>query len=495
MYEIPYCQENNKEGVHMSQEEGKEGKLGLAALTAMVVGSMVGAGIFMLPARFAGATGVWGALIAWLVAGTGMLMLAFVFQSLAVRKPHLDAGVFSYAREGFGDYAGFITAVGFWASACAGNVTYLVLIKSTLGAVFPILGSGDTIPALIVASIVIWIFFFLILRGVQQATFINTIVTIAKLIPIAVFILVSVFAFDPAIFMSNLAGASNGSVVPLFDQVSATMLITVFVFLGIEGASVYSRYAKTRRIVGSATIIGFVSVLCLLVLVSLLPYGIVSQEQIAALNQPSLGGVLELIIGVPGGILIGVGLIVSVLGAYLAWTLMAAEVIFAAAKSGDMPDVVSKVNDKNVPKTALLMSALLTQGILVITYFSEEALDFALDLTSALALLPFLLVAGYAVKIAFTKDGYEKISSGIRTRELIVAAIAVIYTIFLIGVAGLQFLPLCCILLAPATLLYYFARKGQRTQLFSTGEKILFVILCAGAVLAIVGIAMGWIVL
>ncbi len=90
------------------------GKMSLPTLTAMVVGGMVGAGVFSLPARFGVATGVLGALIAWAIAGAGMLMLAFVFQNLAIRKPNLDSGVFIYAKAGFGDYAGFTSAIGFW---------------------------------------------------------------------------------------------------------------------------------------------------------------------------------------------------------------------------------------------------------------------------------------------------------------------------------------------------------------------------------------------
>ena len=89
----------------------------LPTLTAMVVGGMVGAGVFSLPARFGVATGILGSLIAWAIAGAGMLMLAFVFQNLAIRKPELDSGVFIYAKAGFGDYAGFNSAIGFWASA------------------------------------------------------------------------------------------------------------------------------------------------------------------------------------------------------------------------------------------------------------------------------------------------------------------------------------------------------------------------------------------
>src|SRR5690606_39968710 len=89
-------------------------KLSLFALTAMVVGSMVGAGIFNLPARFGSATGPFGALIAWAIAGTGMYMLARVFQALAEKRPDIDSGVFAYAKEGFGNYVGFLSAFGYW---------------------------------------------------------------------------------------------------------------------------------------------------------------------------------------------------------------------------------------------------------------------------------------------------------------------------------------------------------------------------------------------
>src|SRR5262247_3125748 len=159
-------------------------------LTAMVVGSMVGAGIFSLPRTFAGATGPIGALIAWAIAGTGMYMLARVFQSLAERKPDLNAGVFSYAKAGFGDYPGFLSAFGYWMGSCIGNVSYWVLVKSTLGAFFPVFGDGNTVLAIAVASVGIWLFHFMILRGTQQAAFINSIVTVAKVVPILIFILI-----------------------------------------------------------------------------------------------------------------------------------------------------------------------------------------------------------------------------------------------------------------------------------------------------------------
>ena len=161
----------------MASESGQ--KLSLFALTGMVVGSMVGAGIFSLPRTFGAATGPFGAVIAWCIAAGGMYMLARVFQALAERKPDLDAGVYAYAKAGFGDYPGFLSALGYWVGSCIGNVSYWVLIKSTLGAFFPIFGNGNTVTAIIVASIGIWLFHALILRGVKQATYINTVVTVA----------------------------------------------------------------------------------------------------------------------------------------------------------------------------------------------------------------------------------------------------------------------------------------------------------------------------
>ncbi len=324
-----------------------EQKMTRMALTAMVVGGMVGAGIFSLPRTFANATGPLGAVIAWLIAGTGMYMLARVFQALAERKPDLDAGVFAYAKAGFGDYPGHLSAFGYWIGSCIGNVSYWVLIKSTLGAFFPIFGDGNTVIAIVVASVGIWLFHFLILRGVQQAAAINKIVTIAKVIPILLFIVILIFAFKLDLFRFNLYGGDLTT--GLFEQVKATMLVTVFVFIGIEGASVYSRFAKERKDVGWATIVGFIGVTGLMVLVTLLPYAVLQRADIAGLRQPSMAGVLEAVVGPWGAVFVSVGLLVSVLGAYLAWALICAEVMFAAGKSKDMPKAFAKTNANDVP--------------------------------------------------------------------------------------------------------------------------------------------------
>src|SRR5262249_35544768 len=159
----------------------------------------------------------------------------------------------------------------------------------------------------------------------------------------------------------------------LSDQVRNTMLVTVFLFVGIEGASVYSRYARKRSDVGLATVLGFMSVLSLLILVTILSYGILSRKDLAALPTPSLAGVLEGIVGHWGAVFISVGLLISVLGNYLSWSLLAAEVTFAAAKNGTMPAFLARENSNKVPAAALWATNIMIQIILLISPFAEYA--------------------------------------------------------------------------------------------------------------------------
>src|SRR5215475_4583937 len=464
-------------------------KFPLTTLIAMVVGSMVGAGVFSLPRNFALATGVFGALIAWVIAGAGMLMLAFVFQTLAVRKPELDAGVYAYAKAGFGEYLGFFSAFGYWASACVGNVTYWVLISSTLGLVWPgVFGHGDTLAALALGSVGLWIFHILIARGVQEAAVINKIVTVAKIVPILTFVVVAIFALKAHVFAGNWYGGEPKTASAVFNQVRATMLITVFVFLGIEGASVYSRYARRRQDVGKATVVGFLGVLVLFASVTIFSYGILSRAELEKLRQPSMAGAMEAVVGHWGLVFISLGVIISVLGAYLAWTMMAAEVLFVAAR--DMPSFLGRASGKNVPVPALLMTSILIQAALLVTLFSSDAFTFMLKLCSSLSLIPYLLAAAYALKLGARGETYDTEPRN-RGREVFVAGLATFYTVFLVFAAGLDFLLLSLIIYTPGTILFVMSRREQNRRLFSPAELVILVIAVAGFVVGVTSLATG----
>ena len=469
------------------------GTMSVPTLTAMVVGSMVGAGVFSLPARFGVATGVLGSLIAWAIAGTGMLMLAFVFQNLAIRKPELDSGVFIYAKAGFGDYVGFNSAIGFWASAVSGNAFYWVFITATLGAFFPAFGDGDTVLAVALGTVGVWIFHYLIARGVRDAAVINRIVTVFKILPILTFIVVLFFAFDAGVFADNWIATGYGDLGSLDEQVRNTMIITTFVFIGIEGASVYSRYAKRRQDVGRATVLGFLSVLSIFALVTLSSYAVLPQPEIAATRQPSMIGLFESVVGDWGRWFISAAVIVSVLGAYLAWSLMAAEVMYMPARNEDLPAFLGRENDKATPITALVVSSLAVQGLLAATLVLTDALNFMLDLSTCLALIPYFLAAAYALKLGLTGEGYEDVTARTRRKEAIIAGIATAYTLFLFEAAGLKFLLLATVILAPATLLYVKARSERSRRLFSPTEMALCAVIVAAGITGVVGLWTGFI--
>lgn len=465
-------------------------KLSRNALIALVIGSMVGSGIFALPASFGRATGALGAMIAWVIAGAGMLMLAFVFQALSRRRPDLDAGIYAYATAGFGDYLGFASAAGYWIGCCLADVACLVLIKATLGQFFPIFGDGTTPTAIAAASVLLWGVHFLVLRGIKGAAALNTVATYAKIIPILLFIATAMVAFDPELFRRNFWGTEQPEFSNVLGQVRSTMLLTVFVFVGIEGASVYSRYATNRTDIGIATVVGFLTVLLLLVLVTLLSYGVLPRLKLETLRNPSMAGVMESMIGPWGGVFISVGLLISILGNYLSWSLLAAEVLHSAAVHRTMPSFLARQNACNVPAGALWLTNFVIQTFLLVTWFAEYAFTLALKMTSAMTLIPYFLVAVYGLKLAWAGETYR---GGERARiaDWVRAAIATVYTAGMIYAGGAKFLLLSSILYAPGTLLFVLAKREQKEAAFKPVEAFVFGTIVIAACAGIYALAVG----
>lgn len=454
-------------------------KLSRLALVAMVVGSMVGAGIFSLPALFARYTGPVGGLLAWTISGTGMLTLALVFQYLARRRPDLDAGIFAYAKAGFGRYIGFLAALGYWTAACLGNVSYFVVFKATLGAVVPGFGDGDTVAAVLVSSLLLWSVHFAILRGIRQAAGMNLAVTIAKIVPILIFVACVVVALDTDVLLANIQeGASVGG--SLLEQVRGTMLVTVFVFLGVEGASVYSRYARRREDVAAATIIGFLLVLTLLVAVTLLSYGILPRAELAALRNPSMAGVLREVVGPWGSVMVSIGLMISVGGAYLSWVLLAAEVLHAAAKADTMPAILGRQNRHGVPAAALWLSNGFVQVFLIVTLFTDDTFVLIKHMASSMSLMPYLFVAGFGLLTAWRDRQTRPRWSRRSGYEIALGGIACVYAVGMMYAGGLQYFALSTLVYAPGTLLFLRVRREQAGAVFSAREWPVFAAVLAG---------------
>jgi len=255
------------------------------------------------------------------------------------------------------------------------------------------------------------------------------------------------------------------------------------VFLGIEGASVYSRHARNRDDVGRATLLGLAGVAVLFFLITLLPYGIVPRPELAALRNPSLAGVLEAVVGRWGAWLVGIGLVVSLAGAFLSRSLLSAEVLWSAAKAGTVPRAFAAETARRVPAAALWLSSGLVQAFLILTLFAEEAYSIAFKLTSAMILVPYLLVAAFAWKLAAAGEG----SRGDRLR----AMLAMAYAVFVLWAAGPTLLLASTLIFAPGTALFILARRERGERPFGTREAVVFAAAVLLAVASGVGLTTG----
>ncbi|MHA4969350.1 arginine-ornithine antiporter [Pseudomonas extremorientalis] len=470
------------------------GKLRLGALVALVVGSMIGGGIFSLPQNMAASADVGAVLIGWVITAIGMLTLAFVFQTLANRKPDLDGGVYAYAKAGFGDYMGFSSAWGYWISAWLGNVGYFVLLFSTLGYFFPIFGEGNTPAAVIGASVLLWAVHFLVLRGIKEAAFINLVTTVAKVVPLVLFVLIALFAFKLDIFTADIWGVKNPDLGSVMNQVRNMMLVTVWVFIGIEGASIFSSRAEKRSDVGKATVIGFITVLLFLMLVNVLSLGIMTQPELAKLQNPSMAAVLEHVVGHWGAVLISVGLIISLLGALLSWVLLCAEIMFAAAKDHTMPEFLRKENANHVPANALWLTNAMVQIFLVITLFSASTYLSLIYLATSMILVPYLWSAAYALLLAVRGETYENAIAE-RKKDLFIGAIALVYAVWLLYAGGVKYLLLSALLYAPGVILFAKAKHELGKPIFTNVEKLIFAAVVIGALVAAYGLYDGFLTL
>ncbi|WP_273368782.1 amino acid permease [Corynebacterium massiliense] len=475
----------------------------LWTLVALIIGSTVGAGIFSLPQNIASVAAPGAMLIGWAIAGVGMLSVAFVFQILARRKPHLDSGVYSYVRAGLGDFIGFASGWGYWLGSVIAQVGYATLFFNTLGHYLPLFDASHSWTSAIAVSAMTWGIFAVLTRGTQQAAIMNLITTVAKLVPIVAFVVLIAFVgFSWDKFTMDFWGRDSGQTV--FEQIQGIMLFTVWVFIGVEGASVYSKQARKRTDVGRATIIGFISVLALLVSVSTLSYGVLTQEELAALPDNSMASVLTAVVGDWGGLLISVGLCLSVLGAYVSWQMLCAEPITLMALDGLLPRTVGRTNKAGAPWVAQLISTIAIQGFVIVFFANETSYNAMVQLATIMYLLPYIFSSLYLVLLASRGRGLSHPKAGVsfdlsgpevsrrdNRRHLAVAVLAFAYSMWLIYAADLVYVLFGAIAIIPGLIPYVATRLFKRERVFNTFEWVIVAIIVVAAIAAAWGLARG----
>ena len=392
-------------------------------------------------------------LIGWAITGVGILFLAFAMLLLTRIRPDLDGGIFTYAREGFGELIGFCSAWGYWLCAVIANVSYLVIVFSALSFFtdtpeLRLFGDGNTWQSIVGASVLLWVVHFLVLRGVQTAAGINLVATLAKLLPLGAVVALAALAFQLDTFRLDFSGLALG--VPVWEQVKNTMLITLWVFIGVEGAVVVSARARHKRDVGRATLLAVLSALAVYLLVTLLSLGVVPRSELAEMRNPSMAGLMVRLMGSWGEIVIAAGLIVSVCGAYLSWTIMAAEVPFLAATHKAFPRLFARQNSNNAPSASLWLTNISVQVSLVLIWLTGSDYGTLLTIASEMILVPYLLVGAFLLKIA-TRPLHKAVAIG-----------ACIYGIWLLYASGPVHLLLSVVLYAPGLLVFLYARRTHQ---------------------------------
>ena len=460
----------------MQEKQG----LGLFKLTFFAIGTTLASGVFNMFSDMArNGAGTLSVLIGWTIAGIGMYSLAMCFNRLSIVRPSLKSGIFAYAKEGFGAYIGFNSAWGYWISAILSQVSFATLLFAALGQFMPLFAGGNNLASIVCASIVIWGFTFLVMGGVQEAVTINTIIVIAKIIPIFAFILFVIFlgAFDLDIFLDNFMGEDTGY--SLGKQVLETTYTTVWIFTGIEGAVVISARAKSTAVSGKATTLSFLSLLILYVLISILSMGIMPRSELAALGDPAMAGLLSYVVGPFGATLINIGVIISIAGAMFSYTIVTADSAYAPALQGCFPAFLRKENRRHAPSGALLLTAAIIQVLLIIIYFQSSTYQALYTLATSAIMIPFVLSALYCLKTCF-----EDSRTGHRTagfKDWFISTLGVIYGFWMLYATGISNIIISALMFAPGALFYFWARRESHEKFFGSALDVgVFVIIMAG---------------
>lgn len=467
-----------------------ENKLGFWVLTALVVGNMVGSGIFMLPRVLAEAASPAGVLLGWGLTGFGVLMVALVFGNLAIRKPELNGGPQIYAKELFKKdsnvsiLSGFMSSWGYWIGNFAGNVAIITTFTSYLSTFFPIINSDATVAQIgnftlqignlitfIVCTVLLWGMHFIILKGIEGAGILNFIATFAKVIGFFIFIVIALFAFQKSYLLPFDAPRYDdaGNTINLLGQINNAAVSTLWAFIGVESAIVFAGRAKKQQDVKKATILGLIIALAIYIGISILVMGILPQDQLIQSEKP-LVDAIETILGPVGAYLIaGLGLI-SLLGSTLGWILLSAEVPYQAAKQGLFMPAFLKENKKGMPIFSLILSNGLAQIFIFSTISSSiaSAFDFVIYIATLAYLVPYLISSLYQLKLVTTGETY--LTGKSRVPDGIIALLATIYSIWVIytGTSDLKTFLLGVALLASGIFFYPLVRNYRNREKMSS---------------------------
>lgn len=359
---------------------------------------------------------------------------------------------------------------------------------AAIGNFIKIFKGGQNTASIFISIIFLWILTFFVSNGIENANFVNTIVTVCKLIPLLIFIILIAISFKFKVFTAHFWTNFASNIQPtgklhnsVFDQIKNSMISIIWVFIGIEGASILSSRAKSQKAASQATIIGFISLAIIYVFSTILPYGAISQATLAKVSQPAMSSILEITVGKWAAVIINLGIIISIIGSWLSWTMLPAETTRLMAKDKTLPALWGNLNKKKAPQFSLIITAVLQTLFLFSMFFTTSAYNFATTLAAATVLVSYMLVGGYQIKYSFRHKEWW---------QLLIGLICTAFEIMVAVLSGWQDLLLVTISFLPGFILYYIASKENHHKITSR-EKIIMIVVCIIAILTIILLLTG----
>ncbi len=448
-------------------------KLGFIGLASLVFGMMVGAGIFNIPQNMASGAGLGAILISWAITAAGMLLLVYTFKILSDKHPELNSGIYRYAQKGFGNFAGYNIAWGYWLCTAFANVAYAVMLNDAFGAFFPVL-LGHSWATVLFGSVLIWVIFFIVIAGMRTAKFLTTLMAAVKILTIVLIIALLIANCHVGLLTRDFWGRMS-DLGGLPSQIRSTMLVTLWCFIGIEGAVIMSGRARRSRDVGRAGVTGFLTAWLLYVLVSAFCFGAMTQPELASLEDPSVAYVLRSVCGDWAYWLVIVSVILSLTGGWLAWTLVCAEVPYAAAKVGIFPRRFLRLNGQSMPAFGLFVSSVVMQLFLCLVVTADDVYLAALNVTGMMILPAYLLSGLFLCKISTGADRLVGVGCSLFCGWMIYAG-------------GVELFMQTSLFYLPGLVFYLKARreKGPGTPIFTPAELIVLAIMVGAAVFSLI---------
>ncbi len=398
--------------------------LGLWTTTSLVVGNMVGSGIFIIPASLAAYGGI--GIIGWGFSTLGALLIALVFSYLNTAYQQAHGGPYAYTRESFGKLPGFLVAWGYWNSVWCTNAAIAVALVSYLAVFIPVVGESNVFS--IGAGIsMIWILTFVNLRSIKGVGNVQLITTILKIMPLLIIGIVGLFFVDPENFKLDLGPNPN-----YWQSITATTTLTLFAFLGIESATIPQVHIKNpERTISSATKFGTLITALIYLLGSIAVMGIIEPSILAESNAPFADAAVRI-----GGEklkwLIALGAIVATFGALNGWILIQGQIPLAAANDGLFPNFFAKTNRHKAPAPGIIFSSILATILMALNFHKKtvEAFTFMMLLSTLNVLVPYLFASLASIKLNLNKSPSRM--------KLFVSILAFSFSIWMVIGCGLE---------------------------------------------------------